>query len=123
MACRCTALDFARANARGIDVSEEPQYEVVWPLGRSTTRAVAPNTRGADPQRLKVGFVWDYLFKGDQMFATIGQALRHRFPGVELVDYSAFGNIHGHDERAVVAALPERLRSEGVDAVIVGVGA
>jgi hypothetical protein len=57
------------------------------------------------------------------MFATIGQELQRRFPGVDLVDYPVFGNVHGHAEREVVAALPERLRQQGVDAVIVGVGA
>ena len=33
-----------------------------------------------------------------------------------------FGNTHGGDERKVVAALPQRLKELGVDAVISGMG-
>jgi hypothetical protein len=36
------------------------------------------------------------------------------------VSWREFGNTHGRDEREVVAALPERLKALGVDAVISG---
>lgn len=103
--------------------SGEPRYRVVWPLGRSTTELVAANAGLADLNGKTIGFIWDYVFRGDEMFPVIAEALRQRYPDVRFVDYPAFGNIHGSDERAVIEALPARLRQAQVDGVVVGVGA
>ncbi len=70
-----------------------------------------------------VGELWDWLFKGDEMFAMIRERLSKRFPGVKFIDFSTFGNIHGSSEREVIAALPVLLRQHGCDAVISAVGA
>lgn len=100
----------------------EPQYEVVSPVGRwaggSGGRAPAA---GAKPRR--VGFVWDYVFRGDEMFRIVEEDLRRRDPAVAFVGWEVFGDIHGRDERPVVAELPARLHAAQVDTVIVGVGA
>jgi len=100
-----------------------PEYEVVWPLARSTAQSVAMSARLAVGAPRRIGFVWDYVFRGDEMFPLLEEGLAERFPGSTFVHHSAFGNVHGHDEREVLAALPERLRAEAVDAVVVGVGA
>ena len=81
------------------------------------------SARLADGEGKRIGFVWDYVFRGDEMFRILEEELGKRFPGSSFVPYEAFGNIHGHDEREVLAKLPERLRAEKVDAVVVGVGA
>jgi hypothetical protein len=101
----------------------ETAYEAVWPLGRSTARPVQLSRRLDDPGDKRIGFVWDYVLRGDEMFAIAQQELRRQFPEMTFVDYPAFGNIHGPDERDVMAALPQRLRAEDVDAVVIGVGA
>lgn len=101
----------------------EPVYEVVWPLGQSTVDEVAPNPPIEDLNGKTVGELWDWLFKGDQMYALIRERLRQRFPGVKFVESSAFGNIHGQDEAAVIAALPDLLREHGIDLVVTGIGA
>jgi hypothetical protein len=110
-----------RGDASVSDV--EPKYEVVWPLGKSVTKVTALNKRlsGTEPKR--IGFIWDYMFRGDQIFPLVQAGLAEKYPGSSFVPYSVFGNVHGHDEREVLAALPERLRAEKVDAVVVGVGA
>jgi hypothetical protein len=70
-----------------------------------------------------VAFVWDHLFRGDEMFDLIRCSLASRFEGVRFVRHEEFGNVHGPDEREVVRALPEKLRALGVDAAVVAVGA
>ena len=103
----------------------EASYDVVWPLGRSRVEEVAANKRPADLSGKTIGFIWDYLFKGPEMFEMFKAQLSAKFPGVRYVDYQVFGNIHGSDaeEKANLGALPERLREHGVDAVVVAVGA
>jgi hypothetical protein len=99
------------------------EFEVVWPLAPSTEQAVALSRRLGDGGARRIGFVWDHVFRGDEIFAELEPGLAARFPGSTFVPYGAFGNIHGHDEREVFAALPGRLRDERVDAVVVGIGA
>jgi len=101
----------------------EPLYEAVWPLGRSTGSPVALSEAVAAGGPRRVGFVWDYVFRGDEMFDVLREELAARFPGAEFVPYETFGNMHGHDEREQLAALPGRLRKERIDAAVVGVGA
>ena len=99
--------------------TSEPQYRVVRPVGRW---AAAPVTMNVATGR-RIGFVWDHVFRGDEIFGIIEENLRKRDPGLTFVGFEAFGDIHGRDAAEVVAALPSRLRAEEVDAVIVGVGA
>ena len=100
----------------------EPQYEVVWPLGRfvKDQGSLAPRMETMEGKR--VGFIWDYMFQGDDAFDILEHELKQRYPAMEFVGHGMFGNIHGPDERAVVDALPDLIAMEGVHAVIVGVG-
>ena len=98
----------------------EPQYSVVHPTGRW---AAEPIPMHSASRARKVGFVWDHVFRGDEMFRIVEQELRSRDPGLTFVPHQAFGDIHGRDAVHSVASLPSRLRAEEVDAVIVGVGA
>src|SRR3977135_1376665 len=94
--------------------------DVLWPLARSTEKGVAMNARFADNKAKRIGFIWDYVFRGDHMFPLIQAGLAENFAVSESVPSTAFGNAHGHDEREMLAALPQRLREERVDAVVVG---
>jgi UDP:flavonoid glycosyltransferase YjiC (YdhE family) len=93
---------------------------VVWPRGRKTVavKAVAPRLSTLDGKT--IAELWDDLFRGDEIFPVLREALRERFPGVRFVGYETFGSTHGAREHEVVARLPERLREHGVDAVISG---
>jgi hypothetical protein len=104
-----------------------PEYEVVWPLARKTVKEMAMNQRLADEpgknSAKRVGFIWDYMFRGNDMFPLLQAGLAEKYPGSSFVPYEHFGNVHGHDEREVLAALPGKLKAAKLDAVVVGVGA
>ena len=100
----------------------EPTYDVVWPR---SPRGVQQRRRAPRLDTLtgkRVAFLWDYLFRGDELFPILAEQLEARFAGVEIVGYIEFGNLHGADERERVAQLPDDLRSRGVDAVVSGMG-
>ena len=102
--------------------SGEPEFEVVWPKSPLAVEMKAPAPRLKTLQGKRVAFLWDYLFRGPELFPVIAQDLQARFSGMEFVGYEEFGNTHGADEAAVIAALPERLADKSIDAVISGVG-
>ena len=101
----------------------EPVYDVVWPLAPSAAPAAALAARVPDLRGATVGELWDYLFKGEQIFPQIRRALEQRYPGIRFVDFATFGSIHGRDEKELAATLPVQLRQHGCDAVISAVGA
>ena len=96
------------------------RYDVVWPRSRQAVElqdlAECPDTLDGRT----VGFLWDYLFRGDEIFPIIAEELRARYPSIEIVGYEEFGSTHGDGEAELVAALPELLRDRGVDAVVSG---
>ena len=105
-----------------IEVSEQ-RYAVVGPEGRWVGAPVRRQVAQREVGRRRIGFVWDHVFRGDEMFKIIEEELRARDPDLTFAGYEVFGDIHGRDEGRVMADLPERLRAEDVDAVVVGVGA
>lgn len=104
------------------NVNSDGYYEVFWPRAPRQVR-VKPLARRLETLAGRtVAQLWDYLFRGDEVFALIEEALRARYPGVRFVSWREFGNTHGTDEREVIAALPKRFRELGVEAVISGMG-
>ena len=93
-------------------------FDVVWPSSprQATGHTLAP--RHATLNGKVVAQLWDFLFRGDEIFAVLEEGLRARYPDVRFVSWREFGNTHGSDEHAVIAALPGRLKALGVDAVI-----
>lgn len=100
----------------------EPVYDVVWP---KSPRGVQPRRAATRPDTLagkRVGFVWDFMFRGEELFPVLEAELVRRFEGITVVGYDAFGNIHGPDEFRVVEALPGVLDEHSIDVVVVGNG-
>lgn len=100
----------------------EPTYDVVWPR---SPRGIQKQRRADRLDTLahkRVAFLWDYLFRGDELFPVLAEQLTSRFEGVEIIDYPEFGNLHGADEKERVGRLPGELHARGVDAVISGMG-
>ena len=98
------------------------QLEAFWPRSPRQT-AAKPLARRLDTLEGKtVVQLWDYLFRGDEVFAYLEEGLRQRYPGVRFVSWREFGSIQGSDEKAILASLPRRFRELGVDAVICGMG-
>ncbi|MBI2957338.1 MAG: hypothetical protein HYY32_00705 [Chloroflexi bacterium] len=100
----------------------EPEYEVVWPLAKSTYEIVSPTQRTLDLTGKTVCQLWNYCFKGDQMFSALRERLAERYPGIKFVDYDVFGTIHG-PRGADVLEGGKVLQEQGCDLVIAGVGA
>ena len=100
----------------------EPIYEVVWPRSPRgvQTRRAAARLDTVDGKR--IAFLWDYLFRGDELFPVLEKELQERFPGIEVIGYAEFGNLHGADEKERVGQLPDELRQRQVDAVVSGMG-
>ncbi len=98
-----------------------PSYDVVWPRSALGVRprGDAPRLDGLRGRR--IAFIWEYMFRGDELFPVLGAELERRY-GVEVVGYENFGNTHGPDEAAVLAALPDKLRQWRVDAAVSGIG-
>lgn len=100
----------------------EPTFDVVWPkspLGVQRRRAAE---RLASLDGARIGFVWDYMFRGEEIFPALAAELQRRHPGLEVVGYDTFGNIHGPHEHELVASLGATAGDHGVVAVVVGNG-
>ena len=95
-------------------------YEAYWPRGvrQQKTRALAPRLNSLEGKT--IAQLWDYLFKGDEVFELLEEGLKKKYPGVQFVSWRDFGSTHGGDEKDALAALPKRFKELGVDAVISG---
>jgi len=101
---------------------QDDGYRVLWPRGEKTIE-ITPLARRLDSLEGKtVCQLWDYLFRGDEIFALLEEELGARYPGIDFVSYEAFGSTHGEDESRILEELPARLQALGVDAVISGMG-
>ena len=97
-------------------------YAVVWPRSAKAVE-IKPLARRLDSIDGKtIAFLWDDLFRGDEIWPMLKQALASRFPGVSFIDHDAFGSTHGDDEHRVLAELPGKITSLGIDAVVSGMG-
>ena len=97
-------------------------YDVVWP---QSPQGIQKQRRANRVDKLagkRVAFLWDYVFRGDELFPVLARELTSRFEDIEIIGYETFGNLHGADEKERVGRLPDDLRSRGVDAVVSGMG-
>lgn len=97
-------------------------HAVYWPRGRKTATIVPAAPRLPTLEGKTVAFLWDYIFRGDEIFPMLQKKLSERFTGIRFVNYDEFGSTHGDEEQAILAGLPDKLKSLGVDAVISGMG-
>ncbi len=102
--------------------NDESQVDVVWPRSerRMSAKKLAGRLDGLEGKT--VVQLWDYLFRGDEVFELLETGLKQRFPGVKFVSWREFGSTHGQDEREILAGLPSRFKEMGADAVISGMG-
>lgn len=97
-------------------------HRVVWPRARRVVESGKLAPRLSTLEGRNIAFLWDSVFRGDEIFPILESALRHRFPGARFVGWDAFGSTFGGDESRTIGELPDRLRKLGVDAVVSGVG-
>ena len=99
------------------------RYEAYWPRSPRQMR-IKPLAKRLDTLRGKtVAQLWDYLFRGDEVFALLEEGLKERYPDINWVGWKEFGSTHGAEEHEVLASLPRRFKELGVDAAISGMGA
>ena len=100
--------------------SNDGYYEAHWPRSprQQLTRELAPRLDTLEGKT--VAQLWDELFKGDIVFELLEEGLKKRYPSITFVSWKVFGSTHGGNEKAALAALPEKLREHGVDAVMSG---
>ena len=96
------------------------QYAAFWPRSPRQTKLQPFAKRLGSLEGKTIAQLWDFLFRGDEVFALLEEGLKAKFPGVRFVSWREFGNTHGSDEREVIAALPRRLQALRVDGVISG---
>ncbi len=103
-------------------LDNEGYYQVYWPRSPRQTglKPLAPRLKTLEGKT--IAQLWDFLFLGDEVFELLEEGLKARYPGVRFVSWREFGSMHGGDERAALAALPNRLKQLGVDAVLSGMG-
>lgn len=102
--------------------NHDGNYAVVWPRGEKTVDVSALAPRLDTLEGKTVCQLWDYMFRGDEIFPMLEAELEQRYPGVRFVRYSEFGSTHGDEERDILESLPARLHELGADAVISGMG-
>ena len=100
--------------------SNDGYYEAYWPRSSRQQRVQKLAPRLASLEGKTVAQLWDQLFKGDVVFDVLEEGLKKRYPGINFVSWRTFGSTHGGKEREVLAALPQRLKDLGVDAVVSG---
>ncbi len=100
--------------------SSDVIYDVVWPRGEKSVELGQLAQRLDTLEGKTIAQLWDYLFRGDEIFPILEEELTKRYPGLRFVNYQVFGSTHGSGEHEVLAGLPAQLKELGVDAVISG---
>jgi hypothetical protein len=98
------------------------EYEVVWPRSPRSIKINPVAKRLDNLQGKTIAQLWDYIFRGDEIFPILEEELGKRFPTTKFINYNVFGSTHGDKEHEVVASIPEKLKQYRVDAVISGMG-
>lgn len=101
---------------------QDGHYEAVWPRSEKTVQLAALANRLESLEGKKIAMLWDYLFRGDEIFPWIEDELSIRYPGISFLHYDEFGSTHGDQEHEIIAGLARKLTDLEVDAVISGMG-
>ncbi len=97
-------------------------HNVVWPRAARQMEFAPVAPRLDTLEGKTVAQLWDYLFRGDEVFDHLEAGLKERYPSIKFVSWEDFGSTHGADERQILADLPRKMQTLGVDAVISGMG-
>lgn len=97
-------------------------YRVVWPRSARTVTAKPLAPRLTSLEGKTIGFVWDFLFRGDEIWPLLKEELSARYKGLRFVDHDTFGSTHGEDEHQVLSSMPAAIARLKVDAIVSGMG-
>lgn len=99
------------------------QYAVFSPGGRPVRKSALKRKSITDFNRMVIAELWDDRFYGDEIFDTLREEFRQRYPGAKVIEHWNFGNTHGADEEKNLSLLAEKLAEFGCNAAISAVGA
>jgi len=60
----------------------EPQFSVLWPLAKRSIKTQGAAAGLPDLSGKTVCELWDYIFRGDVMYAVIRERLTALYPGI-----------------------------------------
>lgn len=125
--CTCEEITradsgMARSTTKGVFVKNEP-YEAYWPRTPRQTQLKPLAGRLDNLNGKTIAQLWDFVYRGDEVFSALEEGLKARYPDVRFVNWREFGSTHGNEEHAILASLPERFKELGVEAVISAMGA
>ena len=101
-------------------MTSHQQFSVLWPRSPRQTGIKPLAGRLESLNGRTIAQIWDYLFKGDVVFAHLEEAIKAQFPAVKFVSWREFGSTHGGDEKESIAAFAKKFKELNVDAVISG---
>ena len=101
-------------------MSHDGHYEVYWPRTPRRTGIKPLAGRLETLNGKTIAQVWDFLFRGDEVFALLEEAIKKEFPTVKFVSWREFGSSHGGEEKEALAEFAKKFKAMGVDAVISG---
>lgn len=112
----------SQATIKQTNEESEQMYTVAWPGGEKANESIPLAKRLDSLEGKTIGFVWDWVYRGDEIFAFIEAELTERYPGIKFVHYEEFGNPHSAHEAEVFKNLPKLAAQHKCDAFVVGVG-
>ena len=101
-------------------MNNDGYYEVYWPRSPRQTGIKPLAGRLETLNGRTIAQVWDFLFRGDAVFAHLETAIKEKFPTVKFVSWREFGSSHGGEEKEALAEFGRKFKEMGVDAVISG---
>ncbi|MBT6276128.1 MAG: hypothetical protein HOI95_18590 [Chromatiales bacterium] len=113
--------DFAFLD-EGTPMVASESFAALWPGGESAVTPISPAPRLDTLDGKRIAFLWDAMFRGDEIFPMLAEQLSKHCKGATFISHEEFGATFGGDEHAVLEALPQLLEQKNVDAVIGGNG-
>lgn len=101
-------------------MTNDGYYEVYWPRSPRQTGIKPLAGRLETLNGKTIAQIWDFLFRGDDVFAHLETAIKEKFPTAKFVSWREFGSSHGGEEKEAIAAFAKKFKAMGVDAVISG---
>jgi hypothetical protein len=107
-------------------VSMTNRFVVFSPEGNQPSTGDVSAPRLSDLEGKRVGYLWDRLFRGEEMFEEIATYLEAEYGSV-AIPHERFGEVplttEGESEQHILDDLSKALDSNEVDCVVVGIAA
>ena len=70
----------------------------------------------------RIGFLWEKIFRGNEIFPILEIKISERFDKVELVGYENFGSTVGHYSFITLTNISNYLKKIQINAILPGIG-